>query len=396
MKRSPNWRSEELALALELYFAKDLAWLSKISDNTPEIITLSYILQNLDYHESPKPEKFRSVGSVRMKLSNFKAIDPRYGKSSLSNIGKTDRDMWKKYYSSYSDLKTVCKEIIDKHFRGDYTPEIIDYLSRITDVSQVDTKHAYKLSFEVKEIVSTFKVFCQQNNNPALVKACDDFLGILMDSSMLDMKAYEEHGGINQERLADNTKIGALVRTEMEKLFSEGRLSDKALEQLKSEEWCRKVFHIGHPLIKEIDPNMPVDLQRKDENGHLRYWKTIYRIDNHDYILCKEWFESNRKYFLSWLSSIIEDNVDDEACSEFVDILKYIQILDSKEVSISLASIKKQFPEYDRIDDLIDYLLEKGVLSQYQGSLRDLNVDDYELLYDMLHHPMKYVKGFRK
>ena len=275
MKRSPNWRSEELALALELYFAKDLAWLSKISDNTPEIITLSYILQNLDYHESPKPEKFRSVGSVRMKLSNFKAIDPRYGKSSLSNIGKTDRDMWKKYYSSYSDLKTVCKEIIDEHFRGDYTPEVIDYLSRITDVSQVDTKHAYKLSFEVKEIVSTFKVFCQQNNNPALVKACDDFLGILMDSSMLDMKAYEEHGGINQERLADNTKIGALVRTEMGKLFSEDKLSDEALEQLKSEEWCRKVFHIGHPLIKEIDPNMPVDLQRKDENGHLRYWKTI-------------------------------------------------------------------------------------------------------------------------
>ena len=99
---------------------------------------------------------------------------------------------------------------------------------------------------------------------------------------------------------------------------------------------------------------------------------------------------------MSWLSSIIEDNVDDEACSEFVDILKYIQILDSKEVSISLASIKKQFPEYDRIDDLIDYLLEKGVLSQYQGSLRDINVDDYELLFDMIHHPKKYVKGFRK
>ena len=86
MKKSPNWRSEELALALELYLAKDLAWLSKISDNTPEIKTLSYILQNLDYHESPKPEKFRSVGSVRMKLSNFKAIDQRNKKSSLFKI----------------------------------------------------------------------------------------------------------------------------------------------------------------------------------------------------------------------------------------------------------------------------------------------------------------------
>lgn len=396
MKKSPNWRSEELALALELYLDKGLVWLSKINDKTPEIKTLSYILQHLDFYENPRPKNFRSVGSVRMKLSNFKTMDPMYGGRSLSNIGKVDKDVWMKYYSSPAELKIECINIISSHFQGKYTLDVKDYLTRMNNQSQIHTKYAYELNSEVKELVSTFRELCKNNGDTNLVKACDDFLKTLSGSTMLNAKAYEEHGGINQERLDKSPKIGALVKDEMGKLFSEDKFSDEVFEQLQSEEWCRAVFHIGHPLIKQIDPNVPIDAQKKDENGHLRYWKTLYRRGDHEYILCKEWYESNRKFFLSWLSSLKDENVDEKECSEFANILKYIQILDSKEVSISLASIKQQFPEYERIDHLIDYLLEKGVLSQYQGSLRDVNVDDYELLFDMIHNPKQYIKGFLK
>lgn len=398
MKKSPNWLEEELLLALELYLAKDLSWLSKISDSTPEIVTLSYILQNLDYHKDPKPDKFRSVGSVRMKLSNFKSIDPRYGKSSLSNIGKSDRSVWNKYGSSYSEVKRACKSIIDNHFVGEYSDDVIAFLSRYSNEKSGGTAlDIPSLSNDVYELVSKLRFVCHQNNMAKMVNACDDFLEVLSAQTALEQSTYMEHGGINQERILKERKIGALVRTEMEKLISSRRITNHMYEQLSSEEWCRATFHIGHPLIKEIDPSSPVDPQRKDQNGYLRYWKTVYRTGGRHFVLCKEWFESNRKYFLSWLSSIDGSlSIDDEACSVFVDVLKYIQVVDSKEVSVSVSEIKKHFPDYEEVDALVEYLLEEGVLSQYQGSMRNLNVDDYELLFQMIQHPEDYIKGIEK
>lgn len=72
--KSPKWNDDELKLALELYLSHDLKWLSKISDATPEIIALSEILNGLDYAQNISVEKYRSTGSIRMKLANFKSL----------------------------------------------------------------------------------------------------------------------------------------------------------------------------------------------------------------------------------------------------------------------------------------------------------------------------------
>lgn len=97
MSRNPNWKEEELTLALELYLSKGLKWLGRISDTTEEIVVLSKILKGLDLFDGQKGSNFRSVGSVRMKLGNLKMFDPDYNGGSLSNTGKMDKEIWNKY-----------------------------------------------------------------------------------------------------------------------------------------------------------------------------------------------------------------------------------------------------------------------------------------------------------
>ena len=392
MHKSPNWLPEELMLALELYMSKDLTWLSRIGDTTPEILTLSRILQNLDFHRGPKPENFRSVGSIRMKLSNFKAIDPQYGKSSLSNTGQLDRDIWKKYQGSYDNLKEECSKIVKGHYIGDYDCDVKDYVSRFSFTGNSDPKDGFeKLRGDVIALVTEFEKVSEQRQDESVKNACKEFLGLITEGPA-GQKKHIVHGGINQERVNEGRKIGDLVRTEMARLISKG-LSREQFEQLESPEWCRKTFHLGHPLVKEINIEEPIPPQLKDKNGYLRYWKTIYHTDERDFVLCKEWFESNRRYFSAWLNGINNNLNQKEEINTFLEILRYILNEDSNEVSVSVYDIKTHFSDYGKTDSVLNLLLDKGVLSPYQGSLRNLNVDDFELLYDMLAHPENYIEG---
>ena len=392
MTKSPTWLGEELMLALELYLSKGMEWLGRISDRTPEIVTLSYILQNLDYHTGQKPEKFRSVGSVRMKLSNFKAVDSRYGKSSLSNISKSDREVWNKYNQQLSALRKKCTEIVENHYCGEPREDVREYFSRLE--VQIPKQDFPSLCRETINQINKLRKWCEANNRPDVVGSCDQLAALLVSES--SKGEYREHAGVNQERLSPENKIGVLVRTEMRKLITEGRLTKADFELLKSEEWCRRTFHIGHPLIREIDDSVPFKIQLRDENGYLRYWRDSYRFNDQSFVLCKEWFESNRKYFVSWLKRIKESSYSEQVehrVEAITNILKFVQVIDSKRVSVSVLDIKEQFPDEENIDALIDKLFEKGILAPYQGSLRDFIVDDYELLHNIIQTPYKYIEG---
>ena len=383
MKRSPNWRPEELMLALELYLSKDLKWLSRISDHTPEIVALSNTLQNLDFFPDPKPEKFRSVGSIRMKLANFKSLDSKYGKSSLSNIGQLDRAIWEKYCLSYDDLFLECSKVISEHLKGNPSKEAIDYCDRL--LMKKDTDNEFKAILEeVGSLIPRFRNLCIQRGEKKIASACTNIMDMI-SAIKESPKEYVEHGGINQERIDKDLKIGKLVRTEMRRLIEEGKITPEIYEQLKSESECKRIFNIGHPLVKEIDTDISLEEQKKDKNGHLRYWKDTYELYGNTIVLCKEWYESNRVLFLNWLSEVDSDSKTSKAI--ITDILKFIQITDLKEVSVSTKDIKTHFPEYDDLDELIERLLDIGVLAPYQRSLREFIIDDYDLFYKALKNP---------
>ena len=387
MSRNPNWKEEEVKLALGLYWSHDLKWLSRMSDSTPEIITLSVILNNLDLFSEPVGEKLRSVGSIRMKLSNFKSLDERYGKTSLPNIGKTDREMWFRYVNHFDELASECAEIMSVHYKGELTPEVKSFWSLFTN----------KPSLSYQQELAALSVLRERADSigdAELIHKYDELLSLLQKKAQIIPSSHPEHGGINQSRITSSqTKIGEYVRTTMEALIDDGKITPEMIDRFLSEEWSKGVFHLGHPFFKEINPHEDIRNQLRDNNDYLRYWKKTYSLYGHRYVICKEWFESGRKYFNKWLNTIDHNGIRCSA-SAFKSVLEKIKKYDQSELYISTMKLKEDFRnENADIQMIIDYLISKGVLIEFQGSTRELNVDDYELLFRMIERPEDYVEG---
>ena len=107
---------EEIELIRSRMELCGIKWLLRMTDSTFEIVTFSKILNELDFYEE-KPEKFRSTGSIRMKLANFMSLDKRYNKNSLGNVGKSDKLIWEKYHDNPNTLHDECREIINEHLK---------------------------------------------------------------------------------------------------------------------------------------------------------------------------------------------------------------------------------------------------------------------------------------
>ncbi len=387
MSRNPNWKEEELELALETYLSHDLAWLGKISDNTPEIITLSTVLNSLDLFMEPKGEKFRSVGSIRMKLSNFKSLDDRYGKTSLTNIGKLDKEIWHKYLNKYEELKKKCAETLLEHFCGEFTPSIKEYIDHMTS----DLKSSYRYDLELQAVLE-LRDKAKFSRDIELLNKYDELILLLQTRIHSSIPKYQEHGWINQNIvIGSNNRIGEHVKSTLSNLIDHQKITSEVLSGLLSAEWSRENLHLGHPFFREIDATKDIRSQLKDENGYSRYWKKTYEINGKHYVACKEWFEPRRKYFDKWLSQLTNETNTNSLTILFKELLIKIKEYDTSEVFISLVRLKEDFchTELD-VQRCVDYLIQSGVLVEFQGSTREFNIDDYDLLFKMLNNPEAY------
>lgn len=405
--KSPNWKEEELKLALELYLSKDLKWLAKMSDATDEIQLLSQLLNGLDFYTDPKPEKFRSCGSIRMKLSNFKSVDERYGKASLSNIGNLDRIIWNKYKNNYECLRNECRDIVSQHFIGIITPSLKKFISRYQKnpvVSPVDNdfvifakntyilasgykkkaEHESDIEFSHRMIDTCIKImdaleWCNESiNQKTLPKA--------------NKANYKSHGGVNIVPVnEDGDKIGRHVQNTMEKLLEDGIITEEILNKLTDAEWTQHELHLGHPFLLEINLKQSLTDQLRDKNGHVRYWKKVYTIDGKSYCICKEWYESGRKYFDKWVNSLrtgISLGIDAEVLK---GIVTFIKRADEQFVCIKREKLFEAMGDIKDKNGLLQKLFDIGLVAAFQGTERELVVEDYDLLFKIIAAPQLYI-----
>src|SRR5262245_34282150 len=95
MKRNPNWTTDELILALDLYFRSGR---KQLDGNHPDVIELSQLLNELQiFAFEERGPGFRNPQGVSMKLGNFSALDPNYGGAGLQRGGKLDSDVWDEF-----------------------------------------------------------------------------------------------------------------------------------------------------------------------------------------------------------------------------------------------------------------------------------------------------------
>ena len=72
--KNPDWKTQEIILALNLFFHKNRGPISPLN---PKIIELSEALNKL-FNIDGIYLNYRTPNSISLKLSNFLAIDPNY------------------------------------------------------------------------------------------------------------------------------------------------------------------------------------------------------------------------------------------------------------------------------------------------------------------------------
>lgn len=75
--------------------------------------------------------------------------------------------------------------------------------------------------------------------------------------------------------------------------------------------------------------------------------------------------------------------------SKLKGVLEFIKETDNKKVSFLKKEIYDKFPETE-IESVVDVLLERGILRGFQGSTKELVVDDYDALYRIINKPIDY------
>ena len=408
--RSPNWSEEEVMLALDLYVNRDLAWLNRMSDSTAEIVGLSSLLNALDLH-SEKPKKFRSTGSIRMKLANFMALDDKYTRGSLGNVGALDRKVWNEFSDKPKELHSRCISILESHLQvsSDAVNKYIEEMygaeqrnsfdcnfSRFAKTVNRSLLYYEKIASSQQGVKQASKVIDSCKKIRELLKWVDNTEDIVFEYDL----EYKEHPGINlkpvknkrvigKSEKQDEEKIGKLVRRTFCELVAEKKISAEIVEQLLSSKQSKDLFGLFHPFLIEIDENRDLREQLKNKNGYIRYWTTPIEILNKKYCVCKEWFENQRERYSRWVDRVNVHPLYMLKPSELKSLLTYLKKADAKKASISRREIVSKFP-IETIEEILNILVEQDVLAPFQGSTRELVIDDYDAFYRMLNKPEDY------
>jgi len=95
-------------------------------------------------------------------------------------------------------------------------------------------------------------------------------------------------------------KIGSLVRQKFQALLEQKLLSPEEIANLCTVEYSRRSFGIRYAALVKSDRVS----DRFDSHGNARYYSKVIAGE---FLLCNDWYERNRKRFMSWLSSIEEN-----------------------------------------------------------------------------------------
>src|SRR5262245_21187327 len=99
--RNPPWTTDELVLALALYF--EHGWLD---DKNPLVIELSGVLNALP-HSAGDASTFRNPNGVAMKLANFLALDPDYPGAGLTRGGRAEPELWEAWTNRRDECRAL-------------------------------------------------------------------------------------------------------------------------------------------------------------------------------------------------------------------------------------------------------------------------------------------------
>lgn len=436
--KCPNWKEEELVLVLDLYMKHDIKWLNSASEKTNEIIDISNILKNLNLFSDDliKIPNFRSPSSVHMKLMNFKGLDPKYGKYGLRNASNLDREVWSRYSNNKEKLKMKVN-IVLKSCGKEQTEIPIDcgeenvrcklrsclgYLKEFNALCSEIRKDAINMpdiDMSQKVINCMYKELTFSNQSLIILEDLVNEVGNNKTHNVEEVKS----------NYIEDRKIGKYVQDTFLDVIYREKLSIEDIQKLMDEDWSRNIFHIEYPFLKKLQNNIPVKMQVK-VGKYQRYWEKEFIIFDNKYLVCKEWYESNRNAYDYWLKNIqLGENQKLSGSSDknldlvtlagenasitinkelLVDILNAIKKFDEKEICIETGKLndflkdeivtKSNYKNSQQvIFAIIKYLVDSSIIVPFQNSERcKYVIEDYELMTNLINNPVYVNEGFER
>ena len=146
--RNPKWHRDEIILALDLYFDKELG---PMDSGNPKIIALSELLNRLPIFDyKPDQQTFRNPNGVTLKLSNFKALDPNYEGKGMERYSKLDKEVFEEFSS---DIKLV-HQIANEIRQISDNPQLSDEVSKIEndETSETDSVKEGQVLYKLHKV----------------------------------------------------------------------------------------------------------------------------------------------------------------------------------------------------------------------------------------------------
>jgi len=105
-----KWTRDELTLTLDLYLRSNRRILEP---HNPDLVEVLKVMNRLRLQaDTPEGRMPRTGGSIKAKMTNFRAIDPDHPSKGWGNIGKPDLDVWTTY--AY-DPTALSEEVVRIH-----------------------------------------------------------------------------------------------------------------------------------------------------------------------------------------------------------------------------------------------------------------------------------------
>jgi len=335
--KSPNWLEEELILAVNFYLEHGRKWINSCSDKSPDIIAFSNLLKSMALFSKEQKgiSNFRSPDSVHMKLMNFKGIDQDNTAEGLRNSSILDRKVWNDYVnnpellrakvasilSEFSPSAAVSIELPSGSMQDNHYSTTLSNARRLLETLSEQFRLVREKAVSIESIDESQKIMNLMYDYISQLavwhNAIDELIGPILkevevmqdqDQNPMAISQKAERHTKSRKQKKNSTKnapvqmkIGQYVLRSFKIIAEESLLSAEDISNLSNAEWCRDNLHLGFAFLKAIDRSKPIAGQAYEGN-YQRYWMQPHMYGTAGYLLCKEWFEQNRKYYDAWIS----------------------------------------------------------------------------------------------
>lgn len=85
-------------------------------------------------------------------------------------------------------------------------------------------------------------------------------------------------------------KIGILVRATLPQVLEMELISESEIKKLQNPEYSKMIFDMNYPILREIDENLSI-LENRKEEGYTRYYADPVICGKSKYLITSEWYD---------------------------------------------------------------------------------------------------------